>query len=197
LNKLTIDLGQANELYLALQGNMNNLANLTQSISQIVVRTNAQQITPTTVGTIFAFLLSTMFVGLIGYLIYRTITAPLSQLTDLTRCIGKGEMHARASLRGNNEITTVGNSLDTMVSLMQNVEHQRDDLQARIEALMNEVKGVGNGDLSIQANVTNDTFGILANSFNYMLRELSGLVIRDEYDGGGLRLKFGGCWNFS
>ncbi len=182
LNKLTIDLGQANELYLALKGNMDNLANLTQSISQIVVRTNAQQITPTTLGTIVAFFMSTILVGLIGYLIYRTITAPLGQLTALTKRIGKGEMHARASLRGNNEITTVGNSmntmLDTMVSLMQNVEHQRDDLQARIEALMNEVKGVGNGDLSIQANVTNDTFGILAKSFNYMLRELSGLVVR-------------------
>ncbi len=179
---LANDLAQTNLLYLPLKGNLDNLVGLTESLSQIVAHQNAQLITPITWGTISAFLFSTIVVFLIGYAINLTITAPLRQLTHLTRRISKGEMSARATLTGNNEITLVATSmnsmLDDIVRLMQEVQGQRDLLQARIEALINEVRGVGEGDLSLQVNVSSDLFGILAKSFNYMIRELSSLIVR-------------------
>ena len=43
---------------------------------------------------------------------------------------------------------------------------------------MSEVSGVGEGDLRIQAEVTADALGVLADSFNYMVEELGSLIVR-------------------
>jgi len=51
-------------------------------------------------------------------------------------------------------------------------------LQAQIEKLLQEVSAVGDGDLRIQAEVTPDTLGVLADSFNYMIEELAKVVGR-------------------
>jgi hypothetical protein len=51
------------------------------------------------------------------------------------------------------------------------------DLQERIEKLLQEVSVVGDGDLRVQAEVTPDTIGVLADSFNYMIEELAKIVI--------------------
>lgn len=51
-------------------------------------------------------------------------------------------------------------------------------LQAQIESLLQEVSAVGDGDLRVQAKVTPDTLGVLADSFNYMIEELAKVVGR-------------------
>ncbi len=51
-------------------------------------------------------------------------------------------------------------------------------LQARIEKLLNEISAVGDGDLRVQAEVTPDEFGVLADSFNYIIEELASMIIR-------------------
>lgn len=179
---LNTDLAQANLLYLPLKGNLDNLVGLTENINELVVQVNTAQITPTIVWTIVAFLVSTLVVFLIGYVVNITITTPLRQLALLTRRIARGDTQARATLSGHDEITLVANSmnnmLDSIVRLMQDVQSQRDVLQAQVERLIGEVSGIGEGDLGIEAQVTDDALGILAYSFNYMIRELGSLVVR-------------------
>ncbi|HEV7127287.1 MAG TPA: methyl-accepting chemotaxis protein [Ktedonobacterales bacterium] len=51
-------------------------------------------------------------------------------------------------------------------------------LQSQIEKLLQEVSAVGDGDLRVQAEVTPDTLGVLADSFNYMIEELAKVVGR-------------------
>src|SRR5436305_2001776 len=51
-------------------------------------------------------------------------------------------------------------------------------LKAQIEKLLQEVSAVGDGDLRVQAEVTPDTLGVLADSFNYMIEELAKVVGR-------------------
>ncbi len=51
-------------------------------------------------------------------------------------------------------------------------------LQAQIEKLLQEVSAVSDGDLRVQAEVTPDTLGVLADSFNYMIEELAKVVGR-------------------
>ncbi|GHO94771.1 hypothetical protein KSF_048190 [Reticulibacter mediterranei] len=179
---LTTDLAQANLLYLPLKGNLDNLVGLTENINELVVQVNASQITPTIVWTIVAFLFSTVVVFFIGYIVNITITTPLRQLALLTRRIARGDTQARAALSGRDEITLVAtsmnNMLDSIVRLMQDVQSQRDVLQSQVERLISEVSGIGEGDLGRQAQVTDDALGILAYSFNYMIKELSSLVVR-------------------
>jgi methyl-accepting chemotaxis protein len=178
----TVDQAQANVLYLPLKGNLDNLVALTESISQVVAQVNTNLINPILFGTILAFLFSTLVVFFISYVINLTITRPLRQLVTLTQRIARGDTDARASINSRDEIYTVATSMNTMldsiVRLMQDVEGQRDFLQARVDKLISDVSSIGEGDLRMQAEVTNDALGFLATSFNFMIRELSNLVIR-------------------
>ena len=142
----------------------------------------SSQTVPLILATAVALMLSTAVVITLGYIVNSTITQPLRQLVALTRRIRQGETGARVSITGRDEISMVAASmnsmLDNIVQLIQQTERQRDGLQFQVEKLVSEVSGVGEGDLRIQAEVTSDSLGVLADSFNYMVEELSNLVVR-------------------
>jgi methyl-accepting chemotaxis protein len=143
---------------------------------------NPAQTSPFTIWTMLALVVSTGVVIGLGALMNRTITQPLSQLARLARRIEQGDMSARARITGRDEIAVVATSfnemLDQIVSLLQQTQGQRDDLQGQVEHLIEDVSGVGEGDLSLQAEVTHGSLGVLADTFNYMVEQLSTLVIR-------------------
>ena len=175
-------LQQATDNYALLEPGWQNIINITEDISNTVAQVGASQTGPFYLATLLAFLSTIVIVTAIGYIIYLTIVRPLHQLALLTRCIAKGDTHARATITGEDEISLVARSinhmLDYIVQLAQEAQSQRDNLQAQVEKLVSEVSGVGEGDLRIQAQVTADAMGVLANSFNYMIDELGSLVVR-------------------
>jgi methyl-accepting chemotaxis protein len=173
-------IAQANLEYLPLKGNLDNLVVQTESISQIVVQMNTFKVYPVFLWTIAAFFFSTLVVFAISYVINLTITRPLLQLVQLTKRIAQGDTSARALVIGHDEIHTVATSmnimLDSIVDLMKNIQQQHNFLEAHVQKLISEVKGLGSGDLRSRAEVTSDTLGFLAHSFNYIIDELSSLV---------------------
>ena len=151
-------------------------------ISNIVADPGAQ-LNNTLIGaTTISFLFTITIIIVIGYVVNRTITDPLRDLANLTKRIARGETNARANIDGRDEIYTVAtsmnNMLDNIVRLIQETQSQRDVLQGQVEKLVSEVSGVGEGDLRVQAEVTADALGVLADSFNYMVEELGSLVVR-------------------
>ncbi|HEU5374441.1 MAG TPA: methyl-accepting chemotaxis protein [Ktedonobacteraceae bacterium] len=138
--------------------------------------------TPVVLGSISAFLLIVIVITFVGFAVQRSITGPLTELVSLTRRISKGDTNARVKIESRDEIAIVGNSmnnmLDNIVHLIQDAQAQRDVLQGQVEKLVSEVSGVGEGDLRVQAEVTADALGVLADSFNYMVEELGSLVVR-------------------
>jgi methyl-accepting chemotaxis protein len=142
----------------------------------------SSQTGPLLLATAVALLVSTAIVITLGYIVNITITQPLRQLANLTRRIRQGDTEARAPVSGRDEISMVAASmnsmLDNIVRLIQEAEGQRDRMQFQVEKLIHEVSGVGEGDLSIQAEVTSDALGVLADSFNYMVEELNNLIVR-------------------
>ncbi len=160
----------------------NTVTEATQQISGVIAQVGPSQVSPITLGTVIAFLSTIMVVIIIGYIVNLTITSPLRDLAVLTRRIAKGDRNARAKMSGRDEINMVASSmnnmLDNIVRLIQETQSQRDVLQSQVEKLVSEVSGVGDGDLRIQAEVTADALGVLADSFNYMVEELGSLVVR-------------------
>ncbi len=158
------------------------VAQIANRVNTTLGQADPSQTNPIILTTIIAFLATVLTVIMIGYLINLTITRPLGQLTTLTRRIAEGETQARAQILGHDEIYTIANSmnnmLDNIVRLIQETQSQRDVLQGQVEKLVGEVSGVGEGDLRVQAQVTTDALGVLADSFNYMVEELGSLVIR-------------------
>jgi methyl-accepting chemotaxis protein len=132
--------------------------------------------------TLIALVCVIIAVAAIGYFTTRSITRPLRELSNLTRRIADGDTKARANLTGRDEIYLIASSmnsmLDNIVLLIQETQAQHGTLQAQVEKLVSEVSGVGEGDLRVQAEVTADALGVLADSFNYMVEELASLVVR-------------------
>jgi methyl-accepting chemotaxis protein len=171
-----------NTKYAAVSTDWKNVEKIAGQVSSAVAKTGASQTNPIVLATVVAFLGTIMVVISIGYFVNLTITRPLRELASLTKRIAKGETNARARIPGRDEIymvaTSMNSMLDNIVRLIQETQSQRDVLQAQVEKLVSEVSGVGEGDLRVQAEVTADALGVLADSFNYMVEELGSLVVR-------------------
>lgn len=175
VNAVTMD-------YTKLSTSLGQLTQIEQNIADKVAIVGPSQLNPIILSTVIATLSTILVILLIGYIVNLTITNPLRQLATLTKRIAKGETSIRAKATGRDEIALVASSmnnmLDNIVRLIQETQSQRDVLQAQVEKLVSEVSGVGEGDLRIQAEVTTDALGVLADSFNYMVEELGSLVVR-------------------
>lgn len=173
---------ELNDAYTAANTDWTQIASYVNRISNEVNGVGSGETQPIILGTGVAFLLTLGIVIAAGILVQRSITGPLSELVSLTRRISKGDTNARARVTSHDEISIVANSmnnmLDNIVHLIQDTQAQRDVLQGQVEKLVSEVSGVGEGDLRVQAEVTADALGVLADSFNYMVEELGSLVVR-------------------
>ena len=65
--------------------------------------------------------------------------------------------------------------LDNTLTLIQSRE-DRDNMQRSVMKLLEEVSGVAEGDLTREAEVTPEITGAIADSFNYMIAELRGII---------------------
>jgi methyl-accepting chemotaxis protein len=175
-------LWKANNQFTLLRNSWQQVVDSAVSTGKTVSTVGPSQTQPVILATVIAIASSVLIVLVIGWIINLTITAPLRRLAFLTRRIGRGDTTARAAILGRDEINLVAasmnNMLDNIVHLIQEAQAQRDKLQTQVEKLVSEVSGVGEGDLRVQAEVTADTLGVLADSFNYMVEELGSLVVR-------------------
>ena len=93
--------------------------------------------------------------------------------------VEKGRLEARAEVLTQDELGELAASLNAMfdhtLSLIQSRE-ERDQMQASIVKLLEEVSGVGEGDLTREAEVTADATGAIADSFNLMIAQLRQII---------------------
>ncbi len=175
-------LWHANFTFTDLTNSWQQVVDDSVAMGKTVITVGPSQTTPVVVATVLAVILTFIVVFTTGWLVNLTISTPLRRLAFLTRRIGKGDTSARAKIVGRDEINLVASSingmLDNIVRLIQDAQIQRDRLQTQVEKLVSEVSGVGEGDLRVQAEVTADALGVLADSFNYMVEELGSLIVR-------------------
>ncbi|HKV60036.1 MAG TPA: methyl-accepting chemotaxis protein [Ktedonobacteraceae bacterium] len=136
-----------------------------------------------------------VLVGVLGvnYFVRRSIQNRLLSLVDVCRSFAGGDRAVRATPSGDDEFAMLAMSLNSLLDSQNfmaggspgsgsissgNVGSDAAALQAQIEKLLQEVSAVGDGDLRVQAEVTPDTLGVLADSFNYMIEELAKVVGR-------------------
>ncbi len=126
-----------------------------------------------------------VFIGILtaSYVVQRKIKDRLLALVNVCRDYSSGNRNARVPVHGDDEFALLANSLNTVLESQANgatpsAGGDAAALQAQIEKLLQEVSAVGDGDLRVQAEVTPDTLGVLADSFNYMIEELAKVVGR-------------------
>ncbi len=154
-------------------------------INQIASQGGAASSTTLWVITLVVAVLAVVAVAFAQFRMRALLRTRVSELTEICRQVSMGERNARAVVQGEDEYSMLAAALNTVLdgmpaggrpSLAESQEAAV--LQAQIEKLLQEVSAVGDGDLRVQAEVTPDTLGVLADSFNYMIEELAKVVGR-------------------
>ncbi|AHB87454.1 pilin-mediated motility/competence modulating chemotaxis signal transduction system methyl-accepting protein [Thermosynechococcus sp. NK55a] len=98
-----------------------------------------------------------------------------------------GDMTARMPVGSDDELGLLAQSFNQMTDTIQQItadaqrkaeeiERQRDDLQRQVIRLLDDVEGAARGDLTVQAEVTADVLGAVADSFNLTIHNLRTIV---------------------
>src|SRR5215472_9532000 len=122
----------------------------------------------------------------VNWYVQKKLRDRLLGLVDVCRDFTGGDRTIRAPVIGDDEFPMWSMSLNTLLDgqgvaqggIQLSSGGDAAALQAQIEKLLQEVSAVGDGDLRVQAEVTPDTLGVLADSFNYMIEELAKVVGR-------------------
>ena len=120
--------------------------------------------------------------ALISLVVSRVITRPLKELAAAADRITAGDYAVRIPIRNDDELGQVAHTVNTMIErVTDNVriqETQNQEMQRQIVKLLDEVSSVAEGDLTVQAEVSADALGAVADSFNYMITELREVIGR-------------------
>ena len=133
-----------------------------------------------TTTLLIATVLAILVVILVAFFLSRLLTTPVRRIGQVLGRIGIGDFGARVPVGGQDELGRLSDSLNAMfdntLSLIQSRE-EKEELQGQITRLLEEISTVAEGDLTVQAEVTADITGAIADSFNLMIEELRRIII--------------------
>lgn len=107
------------------------------------------------------------------------IKRPVQQLVNYITQIGQGNMEQTLNLNVNNELALLGDSLEEMVEQLKGMVQTEADInlmQGQIMNMLSTVSAAADGNLTVEAEVTADALGSLADAFNMMVASLASLV---------------------
>jgi len=129
-----------------------------------------------------SLLLLAASLALIFFLLTRLMTRPLRALSGTAERITAGDYGVRMSIDNEDELGDVARTVNTMIERVtdnaREQEAQNAALQTQIVKLLGEISSVAEGDLTVEAEVSADALGAVADSFNYMIVELRQIVGR-------------------
>ena len=111
--------------------------------------------------------------------VYGPVLAEATQILDVCDGLAVGDLSSRVPYPGNSELGRVARALNTMLDNTRTLvdsRQERDQMQAAVMKLLEEVSGVAEGDLTVEAEVTADVTGAVADSFNFMIAELRRVI---------------------
>ncbi len=158
------------------------LSKLNQQQIAVAHETSSESSFAAVWGALAWALVGFFIVMFLAWFIVFSIIHQLDRLLGLIRRVNRGDLSQRASIAGRNEVAVVAASmndmLDTIGDLLEKEEALRGELEREIERFIEQVTPVGQGDLRLQAEVTNTQLGTLADVFNLVVEQLATLVAR-------------------
>lgn len=132
-----------------------------------------------------------VFGGGAAYLIGRLNTQHIKRATEDLQTqfesVSHGNLNARASIYAEDEFGKLSASFNQMARVIltttseaqrkaEEQEQAKEDLQRQVIRLLDDVEGAARGDLTVQAEVTADVLGAVADSFNLTIQNLREIV---------------------
>ncbi|MGG6237684.1 methyl-accepting chemotaxis protein [Nodosilinea sp. AN01ver1] len=122
-----------------------------------------------------------------GHLAHRQIRRSVNDLQHQFDTVIQGNLTARATVFTEDEFGRLASSFNKMSRVIltttseaqrkaQEQEQAKEDLQRQVIRLLDDVEGAARGDLTVQAEVTADVLGAVADSFNLTIQNLREIV---------------------
>lgn len=128
-------------------------------------------------GTLVSILVGSLLAVGLGYLIYRSISQPISRISDTVRAVSDGDYSVRAQVEGQDELGELGDAFDRLledkVTALAAAEEENERLNNSIIDLIRTVAEIGNKDFTIRAPVKEDVTGAIGDSLNLLTKETS------------------------
>jgi twitching motility protein PilJ len=136
-----------------------------------------------------AALASGSVAALLGMYVAKTIKRSTDNLQSQIELVIRGEMNPLATIYTEDDFGKLSSSFNLMTQsiLASTTEAQRkaeeqeqakEDLQRQVIRLLDDVEGAARGDLTVQAEVTADVLGAVADSFNLTIQNLREIVFQ-------------------
>ncbi|MEI6428188.1 MAG: methyl-accepting chemotaxis protein [Pseudanabaena sp. ELA607] len=117
----------------------------------------------------------------------RSIRRATENLQGQIDIISRGNLGARATVYSEDEFGRLASTFNQMMQVImtttsdaqrkaEEIEQSREDLQRQVIRLLDDVEGAARGDLTVQAEVTADVLGAVADSFNLTIQNLRQIV---------------------
>ncbi|MFM9964162.1 MAG: methyl-accepting chemotaxis protein [Planctomycetaceae bacterium] len=163
-------------VYAGVDGNPPMTWALISKIDLVEVRQPIQRMFLT---MFFIAVIGTVAVLLAGFALAASLTRQTDAITNMLGQIGIGNFDARADVLSEDELGTVAMSLNAMcdntLSLIQ-TRDERDQIQFAVQKLKEEVAIIASGDLTHEAEVTDDLTGGIAESINHLIHQLRTII---------------------
>ena len=121
-----------------------------------------------------------------GVVFARRLTRPIAQIVRVAERVGRGDLSETVKVDSHDEIGQLAHTVnDTIVRLRSQVvteterdeeRRKREDLQRNIQAFLDTVMEIAQGDLSRRGAVTPDVLGNVVDSINVMVEEIAALL---------------------
>jgi len=118
-----------------------------------------------------------MFASILGYIIFRSITRPIQNISSTVKRVADGDYYARTDMSGKDELSELGSAFDILlaekVSTLVEAEKNNEELNDSVISLLQAVSKLSQRDLTIKVPVTEDITGPVADALNLFTAETS------------------------
>lgn len=150
----------------------------------VIVAQNADEVfapvTSTTWLFVTALVVASLFAVLASVALARLLTGQLVRIRRLLDRVEQGDNSKRIEVISGDELGDVAHGLnrmlDQLVQVVETTQAGRDSLQSSIVKLLEEISDLADGDLTIEAEVTEDAMGAVADSINFTIGQLRRVI---------------------
>lgn len=141
----------------------------------------------TTVFVVAVGLTSLGVGALLAQVVGKTVTTPIKSLEKVAQEYAAGDLTERAQIESQDEIGTLGLLFNQMaeniaqrqteiMSAKESVDRQNQVLEHEVEHLLEVVSEFEAGDLTVQANVSDQATGLIADTLNQLAEQLASVL---------------------
>ncbi|MGJ3247597.1 MAG: methyl-accepting chemotaxis protein [Elainellaceae cyanobacterium] len=125
----------------------------------------------------------------LGQAAFRPMQKTTDDLHSQFEAVSRGNLNAQATVYSEDEFGKLANEFNQMARIIltttseaqrkaEEQEQAKEDLQRQVIRLLDDVEGAARGDLTVQAEVTADVLGAVADSFNLTIQNLREIVLQ-------------------